>query len=165
MQNTTELQSFSGAHLNDDTSLFPPAKCCKDETLLTLLQHKTISAWGLKILTAGKERKKKKKRLGGAANLLIPVLGTSANAGDTPQLPCLHKLPVQVQSSTTQWTGTTARANINLWRKVLTARPCRYSWKWTMPRQAKLTLIFIVSHNKSEFLKLMQRASTHLYFV
>lgn len=100
-----------------------------------------------------------------AADLLLPVWGAATNAEDALHLPCLHKPPVQVQSST---------KSVN-WYPLSGPHLFGFREKYWQPdlvgtreneqllREAELTLIFCISQDQSKFPKLAWGSSTHLY--
>lgn len=79
-----------------DTSLFPPQNRCRAATLYTDYSAKLFKPQGWKFSQLQKKKWGWEGQL--TCSYLFEVLLQSAE--DTPHLPCLHKPPVQVQSST-----------------------------------------------------------------
>lgn len=74
-------------------AFFLPRSAARTQLCCTCYNTKLFKPEGEKF-----SQLQKKKRLGEAADLLIPVWGAATNAEDAPYLPCLHKPSVQVQS-------------------------------------------------------------------
>lgn len=87
--------SYYLEHLNDDTSLFPPQKCYKDASIILTTTQNYLS---LRAKNFHSCRKKIKKEFERSSWLVHTCLRYCCKCWR--HLPCLHKSPVQVQSST-----------------------------------------------------------------